>query len=379
MLTYFLKMIIRNKTALFWGFFFPVALMLLFKITFGNIVSTENSLDERNVAVVLQGEGLYQDNFKAMMDEIAEGTGTDELNIKVEYTDLDTAAEKLDSKKVDFYYVVSDEEVEVHLGEKYGIATGMIAREIADTYKVNMDIIDECMTSDPSKMEEVAQSLQERISYISLEDKEGIDIYMWYYISTLVMGIFFDYSSGIRVLATIRADVSGSAMRVAISSSSKTKMVLSCLLAQLILSLSKTAVHILFMQFVIGIDILSKAGLVAIGIASATVFSICLGILLGMFFKGDAQARENKSLGIVMLSVFISGEMIVTLPGYIEKFAPIVNRINPATLFNKIFYRILLCENTGDLMTNIAIITAASVLMLVVSIIILRRETYASL
>ena len=379
MLTYFLKMIIRNKTALFWGFFFPIALMLLFKITFGNIVSTENSLDERNVAVVLQGEGLYQDNFKAMMDEIAEGTGTDELNIKVEYTDLDTAAEKLDNKKVDFYYVVSDEEVEVHLGEKYGIATGMIAREIADTYKVNMDIIDECMTSDPSKMEEVAQSLQKRISYISLEDKEGIDIYMWYYISTLVMGIFFDYSSGIRVLATIRADVSGSAMRVAISSSSKTKMVLSCLLAQLILSLSKTAVHILFMQFVIGIDILSKAGLVAIGIASATVFSICLGILLGMFFKGDAQARENKSLGIVMLSVFISGEMIVTLPGYIEKFAPIVNRINPATLFNKIFYRILLCENTGDLMTNIAIITAASVLMLVVSIIILRRETYASL
>ena len=379
MLTYFLKMIIRNKTALFWGFFFPIALMLLFKITFGNIVSTENSLDERNVAVVLQGEGLYQDNFKAMMDEIAEGTGTDELNIKVEYTDLDTAAEKLDSKKVDFYYVVSDEEVEVHLGEKYGIATGMIAREIADTYKVNMDIIDECMTSDPSKMEEVAQSLQERISYISLEDKEGIDIYMWYYISTLVMGILFDYSSGIRVLAAIRADVSGSAMRVAISSSSKTKMVLSCLLAQLILSLSKTAVHILFMQFVIGIDILSKAGLVAIGIASATVFSICLGILLGMFFKGDAQARENKSLGIVMLSVFISGEMIVTLPGYIEKFAPIVNRINPATLFNKIFYRILLCENTGDLMTNIAIITAASVLMLVVSIIILRRETYASL
>ena len=355
MLTYFLKMIIRNKTALFWGFFFPVALMLLFKITFGNIVSTENSLGERNVAVVLQGDGLYQENFKAMMDEIEEGTGTDELNIKVEYTDLDTAAEKLDNKKVDFYYVVSDEEVEVHLGEKYGIATGMIAREIADTYKVNMDIIDECMTSDPSKMEEVAQSLQERISYISLEDKEGIDIYMWYYISTLVMGILFDYSSGIRVLAAIRADVSGSAMRVAISSSSKSKMVLSCLLA------------------------LSKAGLVAIGIASATVFSICLGILLGMFFKGDAQARENKSLGIVMLSVFISGEMIVTLPGYIEKFAPIVNRINPATLFNKIFYRILLCENTGDLMTNIAIITAASVLMLVVSIIILRRETYASL
>ena len=98
-----------------------------------------------------------------------------------------------------------------------------------------------------------------------------------------------------------------------------------------------------------------------------------------MFFKGDIQSRENKTLGIVMLLVFLSGEMIVTLPGYIEKFVPIINRINPATIFNKIFYRIILCENTGDLGINLLILFIASAVMLAISILILRRETYASL
>ena len=125
---------------------------------------------------------------------------------------------------------------------------------------------------------------------------------------------------------------------------------------------------------------LSKLWLIIIvAIIATTVFSICLGILLGMFFKGDIQSRENKTLGIVMLMVFMSGEMIVTLPGYIEKFVPIINRINPATIFNKIFYRIILCENTGDLGTNLLILFVASAVMLAISILILRRETYASL
>ncbi len=379
MLKYFMKMVLRNKTALLWGLIFPIALMSLFKLTFSNISSTENTLDTRKIAVVLDGSGIYQENFKTVMDELSKQDSEDDLTVEVSYTDEKEASAGLDNGDYDFYYVVGDEDITVHLGEKYGVATGMIAREIADTYKFNMDIINECLKTDPTKIGEITESLGNRLDYIAMEKEEEADVYMWYYVSTLVMGILFDYALGLRVLATVRADVAGSAMRVALSSSSKTRMVVYCLFAQLVSSLAKTAVHLLFMQFVIGIDIASKAGIIAVAIVATTVFSICLGILLGMFFKGDVQSRENKTLGFVMLSVFISGEMIVSLPGYIEKYAPVINRINPATIFNKIFYRILLCENKGDLAMNLLILTIASLVMLTASIIILRRETYASL
>ena len=379
MLKYFMKMVLRNKTSLLWGLIFPLALMSLFKLTFSNISSTENTLDTRKIAVVLDGSGIYQENFKTVMDELSKQDSEDDLTVEVSYTDEKEASAGLDNGDYDFYYVVGDEDITVHLGEKYGVATGMIAREIADTYKFNMDIINECLKTDPAKIGEITESLGNRLDYIAMEKEEEADVYMWYYVSTLVMGILFDYALGLRVLATVRADVAGSAMRVALSSSSKTRMVVYCLFAQLVSSLAKTAVHLLFMQFVIGIDIASKAGIIAVAIVATTVFSICLGILLGMFFKGDVQSRENKTLGFVMLSVFISGEMIVSLPGYIEKYAPVINRINPATIFNKIFYRILLCENKGDLAMNLLILTIASLVMLTASIIILRRETYASL
>jgi len=379
MLKYFMKMVLRNKTNLLWGLIFPIALMSLFKLTFSNISSSENTLDTRKIAVVLDGSGLYQENFKTVMDELSKQDSEGGLAVEVSYTDEKEASSGLDNGDYDFYYVVGDEDITVHLGEKYGVATGMIAREIADTYKFNMDIINECLKTDPTKIGEITESLGNRLDYIAMEKEEEADVYMWYYVSTLVMGILFDYALGLRVLATVRADVAGSAMRVALSSSSKTRMVVYCLFAQLVSSLAKTAVHLLFMQFVIGIDIASKAGIIAVAIVATTVFSICLGILLGMFFKGDVQSRENKTLGFVMLSVFISGEMIVSLPGYIEKYAPVINRINPATIFNKIFYRILLCENKGDLAMNLLILTIASLVMLTASIIILRRETYASL
>ena len=159
MLKYFLKMVLRNKTTLLWGLIFPIALMGLYKLTFGNIVSTENTLDPRKADVVLDGEGLYQENFKAMMDELSKNDSEEGLRLEVSYTDEKTASEKLDNKEIDFYYYVNDDEVVVHLQEKYGIATGMIAREIADTYKFNMDIINECLKNDPSKITEITDTL----------------------------------------------------------------------------------------------------------------------------------------------------------------------------------------------------------------------------
>ncbi|MBO7450507.1 MAG: ABC transporter permease [Clostridiales bacterium] len=378
MLLKYLKMIFRDKSSVFWALLFPLVLMCLFKATFGNIIATENSLDERKCGIVLDGEGMYQNSFKTMMDAIEEGD-SEGLKLTNLYTTKEDASDKLKNEELDFYYIVDDDSVTVFLSENYSLANGMIAREIADTYRVNMDMVSDCLSDHPEKISELTEELNNRLSYIEIGEDEGTDMYRWYFISTLVMGILFDYQAGLRVLGYIRADVSGAAMRVAISSSSKTRIVISSLLAQLIVSISKVTVHVLFMKFVIGLDMFARPLLLVITLVCAIVFSICLGILMGLFFNGDVQSRENKTLGIVMLSSFLSGEMIVTLPGYIEKFCPIVNRINPATIFNKIFYRLLICENTGDLTVNLIGISIASVVMLMASILILRRETYASL
>ena len=71
--------------------------------------------------------------------------------------------------------------------------------------------------------------------------------------------------------------------------------------------------------------------------------------------------------------------MINTLPGTIEKYCPIVNDINPATVMNMTFYRMALYSDNLDFYLNMAKIVGAGVIFLAIGTLILRREKYASL
>ena len=41
--------------------------------------------------------------------------------------------------------------------------------------------------------------------------------------------------------------------------------------------------------------------------------------IFGLFMKGSLSQRENKATGIVMVSVFLSGEMVSNLPGIMRQ------------------------------------------------------------
>ncbi len=112
---------------------------------------------------------------------------------------------------------------------------------------------------------------------------------------------------------------------------------------------------------------------------AANIFSISFGIVCGLIFKGTLENRANKTTAVLMLSVFLSGEMINTLPGTIEKVCPIINDINPATVMNLAFYRMALFDQPLDFYTNMAKIVGASIVFIIIGTIILRREKYASL
>ena len=79
-----------------------------------------------------------------------------------------------------------------------------------------------------------------------------------------------------------------------------------------------------------------------------------------------------------MVSVFLSGEMVMQLPGIIEKYCPIVNDINPATVMNMAFYRMALYNDPFDFYMNMGKLVVAAVVFLTIGVLVLRREKYAS-
>lgn len=381
MFGYSLKLIFREKQALFWGAIFPIVLMTLFYLTFGSVTVEENNIDVRKLGITIEESGAYQDNFKEMMNTLEEEyrNGNSELAIEISYDSIESNKEKVENGELDACYNVTSDDIEVFLAPKYSVSTGMIARQIADAYNTKYQIIEDAIKKDPSKISEIMNEITENEEYISVdESSSGKDPYFWYFVSTIVMGIMFSYMNGVEMVGNLRANVSASGLRIAVSPVSKMKLVMNNFFAALLVKTGITMLQLLIVEYVFGKSVFIKPGLLIIAVVLANAFAICVGVIFGFVFKGSVEQIISKSLGIVMACEFISGEMIADLPGIIEKNCPIVNDILPTTVIKLIFYRLTVWDDVGDLYVNFIKLVAGCVIILTASVILLRRETYES-
>ena len=108
------------------------------------------------------------------------------------------------------------------------------------------------------------------------------------------------------------------------------------------------------------------------------MFSLSMGEMFGLFFKGSITTRGNKGTALIMSSVFLSGEMIASLPGLIERYIPVINDINPATVLNMALYRLVYYEDLSTFYLEIVKIVLVTVIFLGIATMRLRRQKYAS-
>ena len=193
------------------------------------------------------------------------------------------------------------------------------------------------------------------------------------------MALLFNVTLGIGVVSDTRADISVGAMRVSVSPARKLKLILSAFFSRVICVWILSGIHLLVLNFVFKISLGKNWILVVLFVMLADVFALAIGQIFGLFMKGSLSQRENKATGIVMVSVFLSGEMVSNLPGIIEAKFPILNAINPATILNMGMYRLIYFDQPYDFFINAGKILVVSLLCLVISVIMLRREKYASL
>ena len=199
----------------------------------------------------------------------------------------------------------------------------------------------------PDKIGVVMDSLAKSISVMKpkstyLGDNENsANVYLWYFYSTIVMGMFFNVTSGIHTVFDIQGNLSGYGMRTSVSPKKKSKILLSAFLARYVVSCAITFFALTVMNRLFHVPLGDRLPQIILFVLVGNLFAMSLGSLFGLFTKGDENQRDNKATAFIMISVFLSGEMIVNLPGFLEKFCPIVNRINPATIMNFAFFRLV--------------------------------------
>ncbi len=377
MFKYSLKKTLSNKMFIFWSLVFPVTLMFFFHLAFSSIYAEQNAIEPRDVGVIYEADNPFASFFRTVVGQI------DVLNVVDE--DEETLYDLLGQNEIEGIYIVKEDMVEVAMCPKYSETDSMIIKTVADYYIREYDLVEQALTSgDMDTVNSMIDNLNSQTDYMSQKTgiyQEETNPYNWYYYATIVMGIMFQAMAGVNLVAELQADVGERkvAMRTSVSPVSKTVIVLTGFFSRLLVSIVISSFSLFCMDRFFDIPVGNRLPQLILFILASNMFALSMGEMFGLFFKGPVHTRGNKGTALIMTSVFLSGEMIATLPGMFERYLPIVNDINPATVLNFALYRLVYYEDLTSFYIEIVKIVLLTVLFLTVATMKLRRQKYASL
>lgn len=375
---YALLRLMRNKANLFWILVFPIVLGCFFKIAFSNITASE-SFHTIPVAVV-EGDNADATAFHTMIEQLS-GDSEDAM-LSATFCDDKKARTLLEKGKVDgIFYTTDTVELAVNSDLSDASINQSILQSLLTQYYLNRDLIVQILTTNPGNIESLVDSIGQSVDTrkeVSLT-RNNIDTYDQYFYNLIAMACLYTAMGGINLAINNSANLSSLAARKTIAPAKRAALIGTELLAIILFESLLNMVSFLFIVTVLGIHMTTHLGLAMLTILISTTFSITFGMFLGCVGPKSEGGKTGLMFAVVMPLCFLSGLMMGTMRMVVEKYAPFVNRINPAALISDSFYAL----NNYDTLTrytgNILTLLFMTVLFLIISILVTRRKTYASL
>lgn len=375
---YALLRLMRNKANLFWILVFPIVLGCFFKIAFSNITASE-SFHTIPVAVV-EGDNADATAFRTMIEQLS-GDSEDAM-LSATFCDDKKARTLLEKGKVDgIFYTTDTVELAVNSDLSDASINQSILQSLLTQYYLNRDLIVQILTTNPGNIESLVDSIGQSVDTrkeVSLT-RNNIDTYDQYFYNLIAMACLYTAMGGINLAINNSANLSSLAARKTIAPAKRAALIGTELLAIILFESLLNMVSFLFIVTVLGIHMTTHLGLALLTILISTTFSITFGMFLGCVGPKSEGGKTGLMFAVVMPLCFLSGLMMGTMRMVVEKYAPFVNRINPAALISDSFYALnnydTLTRYTGNILT-LLLMTA---LFLIISILVTRKNTYASL
>lgn len=375
---YALLRLMRNKANLFWILVFPIVLGCFFKIAFSNITASE-SFHTIPVAVV-EGDNADATAFHTMIEQLSEDS--EDAMLSATFCDDKKARTLLEKGKVDgIFYTTDTVELAVNSDLSDASINQSILQSLLTQYYLNRDLIVQILTTNPGNIESLVDSIGQSVDTrkeVSLT-RNNTDTYDQYFYNLIAMACLYTAMGGINLAINNSANLSSLAARKTIAPANRAALIGTELLAIILFESLLNMVSFLFIVTVLGIHMTTHLGLAMLTILISTTFSITFGMFLGCVGPKSEGGKTGLMFAVVMPLCFLSGLMMGTMRMVVEKYAPFVNRINPAALISDSFYAL----NNYDTLTrytgNILTLLLMTVLFLIISILVTRRKTYASL
>lgn len=382
--------LLKNKGLIFWTFAFPIILGIFFNMAFANIENNEK-LDVIDIAII-DNEGLKENAFyKDVFDTLSKG---DDKIFNTKYVSLNEAKDLLNDGSISGYLLLDDApKITVNssgINETiFKFVTEEISAQAIIMQKYGAIKINEKMEENPLETGNYNSWYAEIYAEImNLRQKEGgikdtsssqMSYTMIEYYTLISMACLYGGMLAMSSLNNALANMSTSGKRIAVSPASKSKIVLSTVLASYLMQIIGLILLFIFLIFIVHTDFGPNLYLVILLSLVGSLAGLSLGIMVSSLFKTNENLKVGIILSITMFGCFLSGMMGITMKYIIDKNIPLLNKINPASMITDGFYALYYYDSFDRYILNVVSLLIFSVLMIMICIASLRRQKYDSI
>lgn len=372
---YNLKALFKNKGLIFWSFAFPIIMATLFNMAFGNWEESEK-FTSINIGIVTNE---YFDNNIIAKNVFNSLSDDDNKIFNITYASKDEVTNLLIDKKIEGIIEYTDSNPNIIINSNSVSST--IIKSVVDEIETNNTIFSDLMKSGKyasNDMEEQVNRIIEKINSTTINTKDisvkKLDIAVIEYYSLLAMTCLYGGFIAMSAISNSLASASSRGKRVAISPIKKSTAILSSLCASFIVQLIGALLLLIYIN-IIGVNLHTNL----ISLFVITILGVLSGISIGLIVSVMINKSEDTKLGIIIaismaLSV-LSGMTGVSLKYVIDSKIPFINKINPAAMITDGLYAVYY-ENSARFLNNIISLIIFISLLIVISILYMRRKKY---
>lgn len=380
---YSLKILLKNKSLIFWTFAFPILLGTLFNMAFSNIEKSEK-LSIIDIAIINSDEFDNYKIFKETMQTLSDDNNKNKI-FNITYTDISKAKKMLLNEEITGYLKFNENNIDIIVNSS-GI-NETILRSIVDEIEREKEVINTLVKKETEKGNIDYTAIYNKIALLlnnsnaTLKDisNKNLSYTMIEYYTLVAMAVLYGALISMNVVNYKLANMNSVGKRTAVSKVGKGKLLLGSLLASYIVQMLSLLILLVYTIFVLKVDYGSDIMHVILLIAIGSLASLTLGLGVSTMLKTNENAKTGILIAITMLWSTLSGMMGITTKYVIDKNIPILNILNPANMITDAFYSLYYYDTLNRFYSNIISLLVFSLIMIIISYESLRRQKYDSI
>ena len=385
---YTFKILLKNKTLVFWSIVWPLILVSLFNMAFSNMINSEQ-LDTIDIGVVDNENYKKQEYLSSTLGELSDKQNENYM-FNITYESHEKLNELLEDKKIDGYIECNKDEIKIIVKEN-GINQTVI-KYVLDEVKEYEELISRIVMNkatiemmkgqvpDTNKIVEgIMSKLNENKECINNKSNRNMDYMMIEYYTVIAMASLYSCLISSEAVKNYLANINKKGARVTLAPIKRITLLFSGLLASFIIQIISIAVLLLYTKYGLKVDYGSRIDLVILLSIIGSLAGLTLGVVVGSATLKNDNTRIGIMNVIVMLGCFFSGMMGVTMKYIIDSNVPIINKLNPANMITDGFYSLYYYESLNRFYFNLISLLIFMAICMFISFLMIRRKRYDSI